>query len=98
MEATASEPPRSTMLAMVPPCRMFKRFLRCVSLPSLDILSWILRLKVSTYRVLLVYMEIECDLAGTGSNDAQLNEAGAVMSISRPHRGTSHLNSHISIS
>lgn len=26
MEATASEPPRSTMLAMVPPCRIFRRF------------------------------------------------------------------------
>lgn len=39
-----------------------------LSLLELGFLSFLLL----SYRVLLMYMEIKCDLAGAGSNDTQL--------------------------
>lgn len=58
------------MLAIVPPCRIFKRFWRYVSISSLACESWDLFVSfLNSYRVLPMDMEIKRNLARAGSND-----------------------------
>lgn len=57
---------------MVPPCKMFNRFLAMRQHLQLELFEPGFPSLLLSYRVLLMYMEIKCDLARAGSNDTQL--------------------------
>lgn len=84
MEATAREPPRSTMLAMVPPCRMFNRFLSLLvglgyNLGCLGCLP---------YRVVFLNIELEIYLSFYSVGDAELYIVGKGPIL---EKGSSHM-------
>ena len=77
LEATASEPPRSTIHASVPPCRMLRRFYTSSARPREAI-------EMSANRMLLVDVELEIDDARSSGRNSELVHGQSSLAMDPP--------------